>query len=36
VNTIYEDEVLRHRFGQEEYDLLMPDFFYREFGAAQR
>jgi hypothetical protein len=25
-----------HRFGQEEYDLLIPDITYREFVAAQQ
>ena len=31
---LYEEG--RHRFGQEEYDLLIPDITYREFVAAQQ
>ena len=33
---VYEAGEWRHRFGQEEYDLLMPDLSYEEFVAAQQ
>jgi hypothetical protein len=33
---VYEDGEWRHRFSQEEYDLLMPDLSYQEFVAAQQ
>ncbi len=32
---VYEDDTWKHRFGQEEYDLFMPDLSYEEFVAAQ-
>ncbi len=32
---VYEDGEWKHRFGQEEYDLFMPDASYEEFVAAQ-
>ncbi len=32
----YEDGSWKHQFGQEEYDLFMPDASYEEFVAAQR
>jgi hypothetical protein len=38
VRTTYfvqEDGTWQHRFGQEEYDLFMPDLSYEEFVAAQ-
>jgi hypothetical protein len=33
---VCEEGEWRHRFGQEEYDLLIPDITYREFVAAQQ
>jgi hypothetical protein len=33
---VYEDGAWKHRFGQEEYDLFMPDASYEEFVAAQQ
>ncbi len=32
---VYEDGIWKHRFGQEEKDLFMPDVPYEEFVAAQ-
>jgi hypothetical protein len=32
---VYEDGAWKHRFGEEEYDLLMPDASYKEFVSAQ-
>ncbi len=32
---VYEDGVWKHRFGQEENDLFMPDLSYEEFVQAQ-
>ena len=33
---VYEDGSWKHRFSQEEYDLLMPDLSYEEFVQAQQ
>jgi hypothetical protein len=33
---IFEDGVWKHRFGQEEHDLFMPDASFEEFAKAQR
>jgi hypothetical protein len=33
---VYEDGLWKHRFGQEEYDRLMPSASYEEFVAANR
>lgn len=33
---VYEDDSWKHRFSQEEYDLLMPDASYEEFVQAQQ
>jgi hypothetical protein len=33
---VYEDGEWKHAFGQEEYDLFMPEASYEEFVAAQR
>ena len=32
---VQEDGAWQHRFGQEEYDLFMPELSYEEFVAAQ-
>jgi hypothetical protein len=32
---VQEDGTWQHRFGQEEYDLFLPDLSYEEFVAAQ-
>ncbi len=32
---VQEDGTWQHRFGQEEYDLFMPELSYEEFAAAQ-
>jgi len=32
---VQEDGTWQHRFGQEEYDLFMPELSYEEFVAAQ-
>lgn len=33
---VYEDGAWKHAFGQEEYDLFMPDASYEEFVQAQQ
>ncbi len=33
---VYEDGQWKHRFGQEEQDLFMPDASYEEFVEAQQ
>ena len=33
---VQEDGGWKHRFGQEEYDLFMPDLSYEEFVAVQQ
>jgi hypothetical protein len=33
---VYEDREWKHRFGQEENDLFMPDAPYEEFVEAQQ
>lgn len=32
---VYEGGAWKHRFGQEEHDLFMPELSYEEFVAAQ-
>jgi hypothetical protein len=35
-HTLLEDGEWKHAFGQEEYDLFMPEATYAEFVAAQQ